>query len=547
MRTYDTLFMWFMLLIVFILGYFVIPSFFLYESSVSHEYLLIGLFITLLGLVILLFYFLGLRRQRNQIHIHLKAFQEAGMQVFIEKYEKLLYSRDVGDLPKIARFIFNFNCLAVIQPKNIEELKEIISLCEKYKIPLIPRGAGTSGYGGVLPIKNGIIVIMTLFDKIIDIDEENDTVEAECGITWEHLRKFLESNGKTLKTYPSSAPSSTIGGWVTQGGWGVGSAKFGSINESMINVTIIGTEGKEFQLEDPEVFIGSCGRLGILWKVTLKIMNYSTMIHKIVSSTRQSQLLKAISEYQGLLPFFLRYDDYNNLIWKNSKPNQSLGGSQECTGGVISMSFLEEDWNQGEFNEIKDKFQLVEQSNDLGKKFWNERFNTIKLKRRGPFLIIIEILLPTIYLEKIIGVISKRYEKESYALEILPTSDHLSVMFVWFPVDMRRWSLPLIGSFTYAFHWLRFIDIIHKVRRWKGRPYSSGLWFSSYSGLIYGQQLHKMKQLKTEIDPQGIFNPGKVWGTRIPRFFPFIPLSFVFWMGSPLVGILYRILPKKLR
>ncbi len=536
-----------MLLIVFILGYFILLSFLLPEGYVNHEYLLIGLFITLLGLVILFIYFLVLRRQRKQIQIHLNTFRETGMQVFIEKYEKLLYSRDIGDLPKITRLIFNFNCLAIIQPKNIEELQRIISLCEQYKIPLIPRGAGTSGYGGVLPIKNGIIVILTFFDKIIAINEEKNTVEAECGVTWEHLRKFLESKGKTLKSYPSSAPSSTIGGWVTQGGYGVGSAKFGSVNESILNVTVIGKEGREFHLEDPEVFIGSCGSLGILWKVTLKIKNFSKIIHKIVSSSHQNQLVKAIPVYQELLPFFLRYDDYHNLIWKNPKSNLSPWGSQNYTGGVISMSFLEEDWNQRKFNEIKNEFQLVVQSNDLGKTFWNDRFDTIKLKRRGPFLIIAEVLIPTIHLEKIIEILSKRYERGSYALELVSTSDDLCVMFVWFPVDMRRWSLPFIGSFTYAYHWLRFIDIIYSTRHWKGRPYSSGLWLSAYSGLIFGQKFHEMKRLKKKIDPYGIFNPGKVWGTRIPRFFPIIPLSLIFWFGIPLVSVLYRITPKKYR
>ena len=350
MRTYDILFMWFVLCVVFISAYFFVPLFLLPELNVSQEYRAIGLFLGLLGFCILLIYFLALRRQRKQIYISLKTLQKGGMQIFIEKYERLLYSRDIGDLPKLLRFLFNFNCIAVIQPKNVVELQSIITLCEQFSIPLIPRGAGTSGLGGTLPIKNGIIVNLTYFEQIIAVDEEENTVEVECGVTWEHLRKFLEKESRklTLQSYPSSAPSSMIGGWVAQGGYGVGSSKFGSVEQSVVNITILGTGGKEFKLDNPEIFIGSCGALGILWKVTLRIRSLSNMIHVAVSSTQQNQLLKAFSAYQNLVPFFLRYEDYQNLLWKDSNDSQSSWES----GGAISMSFQEEDWDQRKFDEI---------------------------------------------------------------------------------------------------------------------------------------------------------------------------------------------------
>ena len=545
MRTYDILFMWFVLCVVFISAYFFVPIFLLPELDVSQEYHAIGLFLGLLGFCILLIYFLSLRRQRKQIYISLKTLQKGGMQVFIEKYERLLYSRDIGDLPKLLRFLFNFNCIAVIQPKNVAELRSIIGLCEQFSIPLIPRGAGTSGLGGTLPIKNGIIVNLTYFDQIIAVDDH--TVEVECGVTWEHLRKFLESKKLTLQSYPSSAPSSMIGGWVTQGGYGVGSAKFGSVKQSVVNITILGTGGKEFKLDNPEIFIGSCGVLGILWKVTLRICSLSNMIHVAVSSTQQNQLLKAFSAYQNLFPFFLRYEDYQNLLWKDSNDSQSSWESQDYTGGAISMSFQEEDWDQRKFDEITHDYHLSKLSIDLSEKLWNDRFYTIRLKRRGPSLIMAEVLIPTIHLEKAIGIISKRFERQSSAIELVSTSDDLSVVFVWFPADLRHRSIPIIGSLGYTFHWLRLFDIIQIARRWKGRPYSSGLWLSPYSGLIFEDQLIQMKQIKKKIDPYRIFNPGKVWGTRIPRFIPIIPWKIPIRLGVPIVNILYSILPKKFR
>lgn len=469
------------------------------------------------------------------------------MQVFVKKYEKLLYCRDIGDLPKILRFLFNFNCLAICQPKTIEELKSIISLCEQYNIPLIARGSGTSGYGGILPIKNGIIVNLLYFDNIITIDEESNTVEVECGVTWEHLRIFLESRNLTLLSYPSSAPSSSIGGWVAQGGYGVGSAKFGDISKSVVSVIILGTNGREFKLENPSIFIGSCGSLGILWKVTLRIQKLSKLIHIAVSSASQTDLLAAFSAYQDLGPFYLRYDNHQNLLWKDPTQDQSSWESQDYSGGIISMSFQEGDWNETKITKITNLNNLTFLSKAYGEKFWNDRFYTIKSKRMGPSLIIVEVLVPTNHLEKIVEVLSKRYMSESFAIELVSTSDGMTVVFVWFPADMRQKSIPVIGSIPYSFHWLRFFDIIQIARCLGGNPYSSGLWLSPYSGLIFREQLPLMKQLKKNIDPDGIFNPGKVWGTRVPRFFPFIPWLFLIRCGAPFVNILFSILPKKFR
>lgn len=517
------------------------------ELAVSEVYEAIGVLIMLLGGFMPIIYFLVLKKQRKQIQTDLLDLQEAGITVFIKKYERLLYGRDIGDVPRIARLLFNMNCLAIIQPKEITELKAIIHLCEKYRIPLIPRGAGTSGYGGTLPIKNGIIVILTNFEEIVEINKEEKTVEVECGVTWEHLRKFLESQGLTLQSYPSSGPSSTIGGWVAQGGYGVGSAKFGSVNQSVLNITVLGTEGKEFQLQNPDIFIGSCGRLGILWKITLKVKDLSNMIHMAVSSSHQNQLIKAISAYQDLQPFFLRYDDHKTLLWKNTTQNQSAWESREYTGGVISLSFQEEDWNQDKFSDITQKYHLFELPKELSEKFWKERFKTIRLKRKGPSLIVVEVLVPTIYLDKIIKALLKRYDQEIYALELLSTSDDYCIVFVWFPTDMRNKALPVIGSLPYTFHWLRFFDIIQIVRNWKGKPYSSGLWFSPYSGVIFKRQLKEMKQLKNKIDHLDIFNPGKVWGTRIPRFFPFFSYWLIIRFSVPIVSLFYRFIPKKFR
>jgi len=510
-------------------------------------HLLISMFLFFLGLFALFIYVLALRKQRGKIKAELEAFQENGMQVFTKKFELLLYSRDIAELPRIIRVFFNLNPLAIIQPNNVKELKRIINLCETYQIPLIPRGRGTSGYGGALPLKNGIVVILTKFQRIIAVDEENLTVDVECGITWENLRKFLVTKGFTLQSYPSSGPSSTIGGWVIQGGYGIGSAKFGSILKSVLTVTLIGTEGKEFQINDPRSVVGCCGTLGILLNLKLKIIRNTRLIHVAVSSSHQNSLINALAAYQDLKPFLLRFIDHQNLVWQHNESLNSTLVSQNQSGGVIAMSFQEEDWNQKEFESITDQYKLSSLSHDLAKELWDDRFYTLRLKRKGPSLVISEVLVPTVQLGNVVGLISKRFRRKSYALELLTTSDSFTIVMVWFLTDIRKWSLPVFGSLTSAYRFVRSFEVIQIARNNKGLPYSTGLWLSPYSRLILKNQFISMKRLKNEIDPNGIFNPGKVWGTWIPRFFPIIPWYIPIRLFFPFLGLFYRIIPQKFR
>ncbi|MFX0051540.1 MAG: hypothetical protein ACFE8U_09645, partial [Candidatus Hermodarchaeota archaeon] len=73
------------------------------------------------------------------------------------------------------------------------------------------------------------------------------------------------------------------------------------------------------------------------------------------------------------------------------------------------------------------------------------------------------------------------------------------------------------------------------------------LWLSPFSRIVLKDQLNKMKHVKKEIDPNKIFNPGKVWGIWIPKFFPIIPWYIPMRLLFPIVNIILQILPQRYR
>jgi glycolate oxidase len=73
--------------------------------------------------------------------------------------------------------------LAVVFPKNTNEVSKILTYCNQARIKVVPRGAGTGLSGGALPLEDSILLCLTKFNKIINIDYKNSCVVAQPGVT----------------------------------------------------------------------------------------------------------------------------------------------------------------------------------------------------------------------------------------------------------------------------------------------------------------------------------------------------------------------------
>lgn len=93
----------------------------------------------------------------------------------------------------------------------------IIGWAYRAGIPATPRGKASSGYGGVIPVKNGIVIDFYHMKEALDIDAEKAMVTVQPGTTWEQLDKTLKPHGLTLRLYPTSYPSSSAGDLLAQG------------------------------------------------------------------------------------------------------------------------------------------------------------------------------------------------------------------------------------------------------------------------------------------------------------------------------------------
>ena len=74
----------------------------------------------------------------------------------------------------------------IAKPTSEEEIVTLVKWAGMQRIPLVPRGKATSGYGGVLPVKGGIVVDFFRLAKLVSVDTEARTATLQPGIVWEN-------------------------------------------------------------------------------------------------------------------------------------------------------------------------------------------------------------------------------------------------------------------------------------------------------------------------------------------------------------------------
>lgn len=155
---------------------------------------------------------------------------------------------------------------ATVAPTSAEEIVTLAEIAGRHRLPLALRGAGTAP--GEPP--RGLSVKFDLMRRV-SIPEGHDVVELEPGIPWVELEDHLRDSGKSLRVYPTSAPHSTVGGWLARDGLGVGSHEFGWLRENVESVETVlpGGERRTLRDEDLDLVIGAEGTTGIIVRATL--------------------------------------------------------------------------------------------------------------------------------------------------------------------------------------------------------------------------------------------------------------------------------------
>jgi len=171
----------------------------------------------------------------------------------------------------------------VIKPKTTEEISAILKICNEYKIPVTPRGAGTGLSGGALPNLGGVLLSTERLNSILNIDERNLQVIVEPGVITEVLQNAVKEKGLFYPPDPSSRGSCFIGGNIAENSGGPKAVKYGVVKDYVLNLEVVLPTGEiiwtganvlknSTGYNLTQLMVGSEGTLGIVTKIVLKLL-----------------------------------------------------------------------------------------------------------------------------------------------------------------------------------------------------------------------------------------------------------------------------------
>jgi len=226
---------------------------------------------------------------------------------------------------------------AALWPVNTEQISAIMKLASREKLPIVPRGAGTSLAGLAVPEQGGIILDLGRMDKIIDISIEDRLAVVQPGVVYADLDRALSPYGFFFPPDPASGSVCTLGGNVATNAGGIKGAKYGTTKDYVLALEVVLPDGRVLHTGSKcmksvsgydltRLFVGSEGTLGVVTEITLKINPKPPLFSTAMATFENLEDAgRAVNEimYSGIIPSALEVVDQQTLVAINQ--NTDLG------------------------------------------------------------------------------------------------------------------------------------------------------------------------------------------------------------------------------
>ena len=469
-----------------------------------------------------------------------------GMRFMTRAEERAMYSHDIGDVPALMTgTFFRTQPDLVVQPRSVAEIQRVLAFANEHKLPVIPRGAASWGFGGVIPTKAGIVIDLSPFRNVLALDAAHQTVTVEAGARWSDVDLIAKRQGLCLRTYPSSK-FSTIGGWVSTGGCGINSFKFGPLAEQIVALTVVTGAGEVKKLTPADrefpYFVSTEGVFGIIAEVTLKLRevpsgSYPHLVY-FPSDAAAFAFIARLAQRRAageFSPTVIRFLDENHL--GDSNEVMRVGLFRKAAGVLVEFDCRDDDDRFARFLAAAGAGE--EAPRHVAGYLWNERLFGMKTKRLGPTLLASEVIIPIAGAAAFIAVAKKLGRR--FAVEVCIDAyiidERRALVMATFLCDSRRLryfvDLPLATLLTHA-----------AVKR-GAEPYGLGLWNAAFINHLHrADRQRELRAYKAQVDPSNILNPGKYFGVNTTLLSRVVFHPAVFGCSMSLLRLLSPVIGK---
>lgn len=205
--------------------------------------------------------------------------------------------------------------LVVVLPETVEQVSQILRYCYENGVRVVPRGAGTSLSGGSLPLGDAVLLVMSRFNRILQVDYPNRAAVVQPGVTNLGITKAVEHEGFYYAPDPSSQIACSIGGNIAENSGGVHCLKYGLTANNVLGLEVVLISGEVIRIGgkhlDSEAYdmlglmTGSEGLLGVVTEVTVRILQKPEVARAVLigfPSSEQAGICVADIIGAGIIP-----------------------------------------------------------------------------------------------------------------------------------------------------------------------------------------------------------------------------------------------------
>jgi len=419
----------------------------------------------------------------------------------------------------------------VVKPETVEQVSELLAYCNKHKIPVTTRGAGTGLSGGALPIKGGVLLSMEKFNKILEIDTRNLQGTVEPGVINYIFQEEVKKHNLFYPPDPASWGSCSLGGNIAHSSGGPKAVKYGTTRDYVLNLEVVLANGDVIWTGAntlkystgynlTHLFVGSEGTLGVVTKIVFKLIPLPKFdLLMLVPFPSAEKACEAVGEVfkAGIIPSAMEFMERDAIAWSikyagevnfEIKPEWEALLLVEVDGNNMDVLYADCEIISNVMQQHGCDEILFADTTDQKAALWKIRRKVGEAVKSNSVYKEEDAVVKRAELPKLLkGVkeIGKKYGFTSVCYGHAGDGN-LHVNIIKGSMSDNDWNLKLPKGITEIF------ELCKELGGTISGEHGIGLVQKKYMPIIFPKyQLALMKNIKKVFDPHYILNPGKIF------------------------------------
>ena len=415
---------------------------------------------------------------------------------------------------------------AVAFPKTNAEVADIVKVCAKHKIPIIPYGTGTGVEGAVVATKDALCIALNEMNRILHVNADNRDATVQAGVTRLQLSNHLADIGTQLHFPVDPGADASLGGMVATRASGTSAVRYGTMLDNVLGLTVVtadssivhtgGRARKSAAGYDlTRLFIGSEGTLGIITEITLKLTRLPAAVAAAVCAF--PSVAAAVDTVIKMMDTSISIARIELLDELQMDAVNKYAGLDYQVAPTLFFEFHGSEQTVAESSEIADKIATAHGSSDFRwatdeterKRLWQARYDSYyaALNRRpGSVGYVTDVCVPISRLAECIAKTKTLLATSDLAPSIL---GHVGDgnFHVVFPLEPD--NTDELAEAQRLSH--EIVDIALEMDGTCTGEHGIGIGKRNALEKEHGEAVNLMRAIKHALDPLNLMNPGKVF------------------------------------